>query len=85
MNQVSGTNTKQPTYDAAIKKTFSRITQRPSRQDRDELMNQVEHVLVEINVSSFEWSCKHGLLTEVRPATGYHTLSGKDHVEPSDN
>ena len=83
MTTITGANTEQPTYDAIIKKTFSRIHERPTRQDRDQLHKEVEHVLVDINVPHLEWSGKYGLLAEARTQTTYRNLSVNTYHEPS--
>ena len=75
---------EQPTYDDVIKKTLTRIPQCPTRQDRDRLLKEIEHVLVDISVPAFEWTGKYGLLEEVRPAIAYRILSGLDYVELDD-
>ena len=77
MTQVSGANTEEPTYDAVIKKTSPRISEcLPTRQSRDRLLNEVEHVLVDISCPAFFWSGKYGLLGDVSPIVEYNILSG---------
>ena len=85
MTTISGASAEQPTYDAVIQKTFSRIQGRPTRQDRDQPHNEVEHVLVDISVPGLAWSNKYGLLVEARTSTVYKNLSGKTYHEPSRN
>ena len=84
MTQVSGANTEQHTYDAVMKKTFTRIDGRPSRQNRDNLLVEVEKVLVDVSVPGFDWSIRYGLLAETRGGTEWKELTGKDYEEPSD-
>ena len=83
MAQVSKANTEQLTYDTMIQETFSNIRGRPSRQDSNELLKEIEHVLVVIRVPNFKWSGKYGLLVEARSETEYMKLSGKYCKQPS--
>ena len=83
MTQVSGANTEQPTYDAVIKKTFTKIDGRPSRRNRDNLLIEVEKVLVCLIVPGFDWARKYGLLAETREGTEWEQLTGKVYEEPS--
>ena len=85
MTSISGANKEHHTYDAVIHKTFSRIHRRPSRQDRDQLHKEVEHVLVDIRVPNFIWSGRYVLLVEARTKTAYKELSGLVYKEPKDN
>ena len=68
---------EQSTYDATIKKTFTRITDcPPTRRSVDTLRKEVEHVLVNISAPDFGWSEKHGLLAKIKPRAEYTTISG---------
>ena len=83
MITISGASAKQPTYDATIQKTFSQIQGQTTRQDREQLHKEVEHVLVDIRVPGLAWSGVYGLLTEVRTQTAYRNLSGETYYKPS--
>ena len=83
MTQVSGVNIEQPTYDAVIKKTFTKIDGRPSRKNRDNLLVEVEKVLVCLNVPRFDWSSKYGLLAKTRGETKLEEPTGREYKEPS--
>ena len=83
MTTISGVTTEQPTYDAVIQKTFSRIHGRPTRQDRDQLHKEVEHVLVDISVPALTWSGVYRLLAEARTQKTYKYLSGETYYGPS--
>ena len=50
MTHVTGVDIEQPTYDAVIKKTFTKIDRCPSRRNRDNLLIKVEKVLVCVSV-----------------------------------
>ena len=83
MSTITGANTEQPAFDSAFEKTFSRIHGRSTRQDWGTFHKEVEHVLVNIRVPSFERSNKYGLLAEARTQTAYTNLSTKMYYEPS--
>ena len=83
MTQVSGSNTDQPTYDAVIKKTFTKIDGRPSRRNRDNFLVEVEKVFVCVSVPGFDWSSKYGPLAKTRGGTKWGELTGKEYEEPS--
>ena len=83
MTHSSGVNARQPTYDAIIKKTFTKIHERPSRRQKDNLLIEVEKVLVVVSVPGFNWSSRFGLLTETRGGPAYEKLSGKAYMHPS--
>ena len=85
MTPASEANCEQLTYDAMIKKTFTRITEcPPTRRSVDTLRKEVDHVLVEISVPAFFWSGKYDLLGEIGPTTAYNTLSGLNYRKPDD-
>ena len=83
MTQVSGVNTEQPTYDAVVKKTFANIDGRSSRQNRDNLLVEVEKDLVYVSVRRFDWASNFGLLAKTRGGTEWEQLTGKVYEEPS--
>ena len=85
MTAISGASAEQTTYDAVIQKTFSPIQGRPTRQDRDKLHKEVEHVLVDISVPGLVWFERYGLLAEVRSQTAYINISGETYYKPSRN
>ena len=82
MTQVSGVNIEQPTYDAVIKKTFTKIDGSPSRQNRDDLFIEVEKVLVCVSVPGFDWSGKYSLPAETRGGTEWKQFTGNEYEEP---
>ena len=85
MTPASEANCEQLTYDAVIKKTFTRITEcPPTRRSVDTLRKEVEHVLVEISVPTFFWSGKYSLLGEIRPTAAYITLFRLNYRKPDD-
>ena len=75
MTHYSGVNARQPTYDVAIKKTFTKIDERPSRRQKDNLLVEVEMVLVGVSVPAFNWASRFGLLAETRGGPAYEELS----------
>ena len=83
MAHVTGVNIEQPTYDAVIKKTFTKINGCPSRRNRDNLLVEVEKFLVCVSVSGFDWASKYGLLAKTRGGTEWEQLTGKVYEEPS--
>ena len=68
---------EQTTYDAVIKKTFTRMTEcPPTRRSVETLRKKVEHAMVNISTPYFGWSEKYGLLAEIKPAAEYTTIAG---------
>ena len=85
MTPASEANCEQLTYNAVIRKIFTRITEfPPTRRSVDTLRKEVKHVLVEISVPAFFWSGKYGLLDEVRPTAAYNTSSELNYRKPDD-
>ena len=83
MTPASEAACEQLTYDAVIKKTFTRITECPPiRRCVDTLRKEVEHVLVDISCPAFVWSGKLGLLGEIRPLAAYTELTGLTYKPP---
>ena len=62
MAEMGKASADQPTYDNVLRKNLFPIDGRPSRQDRDKLLKEVEYVLMEISVPTFKWTSKYGLL-----------------------
>ena len=85
MTAASEAACEQITYDAVIKKTFSRITEcPPTRRCVDTLRKEVEHVLVDISCPAFFWSGKWGLLGEIRSGAAYTELTGLTYRPPDE-
>ena len=77
---------EQATYDAVIKKTFTRMLGcPPTRRSVDTLRKEVEHVMVNISTPHWGWSAKYGLLPEIKPAAKYITTTGGLVYVPVDN
>ena len=77
MTHSIGVNARQPTYDAITKKIFTKINERPTRRQKDNLLIEVEKVLVGVSVPDFNWVSKFGLLAETRGGPAYEQLSGE--------
>ena len=78
---INWANTELLAFNSAISKFFLRIHGKPSRQDRDTLHREKEHVLVDDSVPCFEWSGNYRLLAEVRIYTNYTNLSGLSYTD----
>ena len=66
MTFVSGAIVRQTTYNAILKKTFTKIDARPTRRNKDNLLDEVKKVWVGVCVSGFDWASRYGLLAETR-------------------
>ena len=75
-------NARQPTYDAIIKKTFTKIDDRPTRKNKDNLLVEVKQFLVGVSAPSFDWASRYGLLAETRGGQAYQTMSGMVYRDP---
>ena len=82
MTYSNGASARQLSYDAIIKKIFTKINDRPTRRKKDNLLVEVEKVLVAVSVPGFDWSSKYGLLAETRGGPAYEALSGKVYAHP---
>ena len=84
MTYSNGASARQLTYDAIIKKTFTKINDRPTRtrRQKDNLLVEVKKVLVAVSVPGFNWSRKYGLLAETRGGPAYEALSCKAYAHP---
>ena len=81
MTHSNGVKARQPTYDAIIKKTFTKIDKRPTRRNKDNRLVEVKRVLVGVSVLGFDWASRYDLLAETRGCQVYQTLSGKVYRE----
>ena len=71
MAEMCGASAEQPTDDAVLCKKNSPIKGHPTRQNKDKLLKEVEHVLVEVSLPNFKWSIKYGLLRETSTGTEF--------------
>ena len=69
MDEMCGASAEQPTYGAVLRKKISPIERSPTRQNKDKLLEEVEHVLVEVSVPNLKESSEYGLLRETRPGS----------------
>ena len=79
---VSGATVRQTTYDANLKKTFTKIDARLTRRNKDNLLTEVKKVCVGVCVSGFDWASRYGLLAETRGGPAYEVLPGLTYIEP---
>ena len=78
MAVLCGITLRQSAFDATIKKTFTKISEKPTRRMKDNLLTEVKKVLVGVNVTGFEFASKYGLIVEVIGKQEFDTLSGKN-------
>ena len=84
MAVLCGITLRQSAFDATIKKTFTKIGEKPTRRMEDNLFTEVKKVLVGVNLTGFEFASKYGLIVEVIGKQEFDTLSGKNYTPPPD-
>ena len=85
MAVLCGITLRQSAFDATIKKTFTKIDEKPTRRSKDNLLTKVKKVLVGVNVTGFTFASKYGLLVEVIGKTEFDTLSVKNYLQPPED
>ena len=74
-------NVRQQTKDAVMARLLTRITGKPTYEQKEKFIEEAEELAMAFTVS-YLWAEQHGLLAEVMGAHKYHAKTGKIYVPP---
>ena len=73
---------RQQTRDAVLARPFTRVTGKPTFEQKEKFIEEAEGLAMNFAVS-YPWSGQHGLLAEIMGAHKYLAETGKHYVPPA--
>ena len=73
---------RQQTRDAVLARLFTRVTGKPTYEQKEKFIDEAEELAMAFTVS-YPWAGQHGLLAKVMGAHKYHAETGKNYVPPA--